>query len=563
MPVLSARYSDAGTGINLNSVTVSLNGEVVRAEITGSQASYGVSSRLRAGVGYTVSVTVQDKAGNEASASRTFRLESTGPSISNTSPTGTVQSVDVAISANYSDAGSGIKQSTAIMKVDGIRVGATPTASGISYQATRLMAGDHTVHVEVSDNFGNTSQRSWSFRVEEDPPTISSVEPEGEISDATPVLTAAYSDAGSGIDVRSVVLSLNGQVVPATVTDSQVSYEVLTALERNVTYLVHVDVADKAGNSASADSTFSLETDPPKISSTKPTGTVSEDEAASGVLISASLADDGAGVDPDSVVMWVDAEVVDADATVESVQYMAKDLAYGDHIVRVVAADMLGNTADKTWDFSVDDSTPPTVTVLSPKQDAVVGVKPVIKISYADEGSGVDLTSISVKVDGKAVMATAMAPAKPSCAKVVSAGEASYEVKLSYGAHTLTVEVKDVAGNVADAEVKFVVEGDILKLVRPHNYPNPCGGKTTITFGLSQAADVTIQIYDFTATLVATVAEGEHTPAAEKAEFKWDGMTDSGNGDQLANGVYYCKVLARTDSETKYEIVKIALVREK
>jgi hypothetical protein len=321
-------------------------------------------------------------------------------------------------------------------------------------------------------------------------------------------------------------------------------------------------VADKAGNIASGDATFSLETDPPKISSTKPTGTVDEDEAAAGVMITAKLADDGSGVDPESVIMWLDGDVVDADATVESVQYMARDLRYGDHKVRVVVADMLGNTADDDWDFSVADSTPPTVTVVSPKQNGVVGVKPLIKISYADEGSGVDLTSISVKVDDESVMAAAMAPAKPSGAKVVSAGEASYEVKLGYGAHTLTVAVKDVAGNEATAEVSFTVEGDVLKLVRPHNFPNPSKGRTTITLGLSQASDITIRIYDFTAALVATVVEDEPTQASDDVEFVWDGTTDSGDGDMLANGVYFCKILAKTDSETKYEIVKIALARE-
>jgi hypothetical protein len=562
MPVLSAKYSDSGTGVDVGSVVLSLDGKIVEAARTDSQASYGVQEPLKAGVSYTVSVTVADKAGNVANSSRIFRLESTGPSISNTSPAGTVQSVDVAVSANYSDAGSGIDQSSALMKVDGVVVPATPSASGISYQATELVAGDHTVYVEVADRFGNSSQRSWSFKVEETPPTISEVKPSGEVSDATPVLSASYSDTGTGIDVSSVVLMLNGNVVPSTKGASQVSYEVLTPLLVGVTYQVTVEVADRAGNTNTLSSTFSLETTPPQITDTDPTGTVSEEEAASGIMISAKLSDDGSGVDAASVVMWLDGDAVDANATVEGVQYMAKGLRYGDHRVRLAVADMLGNTADEEWDFSVADSTPPTLTVISPKQDAVVGVRPVIKISYADEGSGVDLTSVVVKVDGEDVMATAMAPAKPSNANVVSAGEASYEVKLGYGAHTLTVEVKDVAGNPASAEVTFTVEGDALALEKPRNVPNPFrGGDTTIAFGLSQSADVTIRIYDFTARLVATVADGVRTsPNDLVQDFKWDGTASSGEG--LANGVYFCQVLVETDSERKSEIIKIALVRD-
>jgi hypothetical protein len=560
MPVLSAKYSDAGTGIDVSTVALSLNGEVVDAEITEGQASFGVQEPLRSGVTYTVSLTVADKAGNVGSASSTFELEDRVPTISSTSPTGTVQSVDVAFSANYSDSGAGIDQSTALMKVDGAAVAATPSASGISYQATGLLAGEHTVYVEVADKFGNVGSRSWAFTVEETPPVISAVEPDGEIGDATPVISASYSDAGSGIDVSSVILKLGGEILPAVPTESGVSYKVLTALEVGVTYKVSVEVADKAGNVASDSSTFSLETDPPKISGTKPKGTVSEDDAAAGIVVEASLDDDGSGVDPDSVAMWINGEAVAAEATTESVQYTVKGLAYGDYNVRLVVADMLGNTADETWSFSVDDETPPTVTVVSPKQDAVVGVRPVIKISYADEGSGVDLTSISVKVDDKPVVATTMAPAK---ANVVSAGEASYEVKLGYGSHTLTVVVKDVAGNESTAEVTFIVEGDALSLGKAHNYPNPVKGSgTTITFGLSQEADITIRIYDFTATLVATVAEDESIAADEKVEIRWDGTTDGGDGSQLANGVYFCQILAKTGSETKSEIVKIALVRD-
>lgn len=560
MPVLSAKYSDAGTGVDVDTVALSLNGEVVDADVTDGQVSFGVQEPLRSGVTYIVSVTVADKAGNVGSASSTFELEDRVPTISSTSPTGTVQSVDVAISANYSDSGAGIDQSTALMKVDGAAIAATPSASGISYQATGLLAGDHTVYVEVADKFGNVGSRSWSFSVEQTAPVISAVEPDGEIGDATPVISATYSDAGTGVNVSSVILKLGGEILPAVPTESGVSYKVLTPLEVGVTYKVSVEVADKAGNVASDSSTFSLETDPPKISGMGPKGTVSEEDAAAGIVVEANLSDDGAGVDPDSVAMWINGDAVAAEATTESVQYTAKGLVYGDYNVRLVVADMLGNTADETWSFSVDDATPPTVTVVSPKQDAVVGVRPVIKISYADEGSGVDLTSISVKVDDKAVVATTMAPAK---ANVVSAGEASYEVRLGYGSHTLTVVVKDVAGNESTAEVTFIVEGDALSLAKAHNYPNPVRGSgTTITFGLSQESDITIRIYDFTATLVATVAEDEMTAADEKVEFAWDGTTDGGDGNQLANGVYFCQILAKTGSETKSEIVKIALVRE-
>jgi hypothetical protein len=564
MPVLSAKYSDKGTGIDVSSVVVTLNGEVVPATVGEGQVSYVVKEALIPSVGYVVGISVADKAGNIATASSSFRLETTAPVISGMTPTGTVQSIDVAVSANYSDAGSGIDITTAMMKVDGVAVNATPSASGISYQATKLTRGDHTVYVEVADNFGNVGSQSWSFKVEDTPPVIASIEPNGEINTATPVIKATYSDAGTGVNVASVVLSLNGQILPAIATATQVSFEVLNPLSKGVTYKISVQVADKAGNIASKDASFTLETTPPKISSTKPSGTVSEADAAKGVEISAKLADDGSGVNPESVKMWLDGAPVMVNATDASAIYVAKGLSYGEHNVRLVVADMLGNTTDTSWKFSVADTTPPTVTVVSPKQDDVVGVRPVIRISYADEGSGVDLTSIAVKIDDKPVSAGALAPAKPSDAKVVSAGESSYQVALDYGPHTLTVVVKDVAGNEATAEVKFMVEDENLKVIKPHNYPNPFNGNTAIKFVLSKTADVTIRVYDFTGTLVATIVEDEKItpPVKGIVEVKWDGKTDTGGGLSLATGVYFCQVVAKTESETKSEIIKLALVRD-
>jgi len=565
MPVLSAKFSDAGVGVDLKSVTMTLNGELVSATVGEGNVSFAVTEPLKPNVGYVVGVRVVDKAGNVATASSNFKLETTKPVISGMLPTGTVNSIDVAISANYSDTGSGIDIKSALMKVDGVVVPANASASGIAYRAQKLTRGDHTVYVEVSDKFGNAFSQTWSFKVEETPPVISSVEPkDGEkINTATPVLKATYSDAGTGIDVDSVVMTLNGKIVPATVSASQASYQVLEPLEKNVTYKVTVQVADMAGNIQSANSSFSLETTPPTISATAPTGTVSDTDAAKGVTISATLADDGSGVNPESVKMWVDGSPVMVLATDKSVSYVAKGLGYGEHTVKLVVADMLANVADKTWKFSVGDTTKPTVAVLSPKENQTVGVKPIIRISYADEGSGVDLTSISVKIDDKPVSAGALAPAKPSDAKVVSAGESSYEVKLAYGWHTLSVSVKDVAGNEGTAEVKFMVEGDVLNIEKAHNYPNPFKGDVTkITFGLSKKSKVSIRIYDFTNTLVATVAEDEEREAAEKVEFSWDGTTDAAGGRQLANGVYFCQIVTKTDSETKSQIIKIALVRE-
>jgi len=95
--------------------------------------------------------------------------DATAPIISSLSPSSgaSTTSTSPAISANYSDATSGIDTGTATMKLDGITVttSATVTSSGISYTADSLTIGTHSVTVTVSDKKGNQASRSWSFSV--------------------------------------------------------------------------------------------------------------------------------------------------------------------------------------------------------------------------------------------------------------------------------------------------------------------------------------------------------------------------------------------------------------
>lgn len=219
--------------------------------------------------------------------------------------------------------------------------------------------------------------------------------------------------------------------------------------------------------------------------------------------------------------------------------------------------DSVGEVATKTLTVNAvqylaeEDNTPPTVTVLSPTDGAVVGPRPKIEIRYADEGSGVDLKSISVEVDGHEIMLMPL----------VSAGEGTFDVKLDSGLHVLTVSVKDLAGNETMVEVEFIVEGPVFKLLKLHSYPNPSRGSTAIVFELSQQARISIKVYDFTtANLVTTIVEDEMD--AGVIVFRWDGTTEAGDGGRVANGAYLCEVIAKTDNHTISETFNITLLRE-
>jgi hypothetical protein len=85
------------------------------------------------------------------------------------------------------------------------------------------------------------------------------------------------------------------------------------------------------------------------------------------------------------------------------------------------------------------------------------------------------------------------------------------------------------------------------------NYPNPFNPATTIRYQLPEASHVTVSIYDLYGQWVTTIVDGD-MPAGEHTAI-WDGRNAS--GDELSSGVYLCRVIASSFSQT----IKIILLR--
>lgn len=101
---------------------------------------------------------------------KSWPKDTISPTISNLAPSSgtTVSTTSPTISASYSDAVSGINTATATISVDGTNrtSSGTVTASSISYAASGLTVGTHSVTVTVSDKAGNEATQSWVFQVD-------------------------------------------------------------------------------------------------------------------------------------------------------------------------------------------------------------------------------------------------------------------------------------------------------------------------------------------------------------------------------------------------------------
>jgi len=78
------------------------------------------------------------------------------------------------------------------------------------------------------------------------------------------------------------------------------------------------------------------------------------------------------------------------------------------------------------------------------------------------------------------------------------------------------------------------------------NYPNPFNPSTTIPFNITQAGNVTLNVYDMSGSLVKTLASDYKEAGSYKVI--WNGLNN--DGQQVASGQYILKMSAPNYSNT-------------
>jgi hypothetical protein len=126
--------------------------------------------------------------------------------------------------------------------------------------------------------------------------------------------------------------------------------------------------------------------------------------------------------------------------------------------------------------------------------------------------------------------------------------------------YKLWVQVQDSSGNVVSLgnPLSFVVDS-VWDIKNVFNYPNPFSSETYFTFILTNYADeVEIKIYTIAGRLIQNIFVPSQSGNAYCRVY-WNGRDR--DGDEVANGVYFYKVLARSNGVVKEVIGKLAKVR--
>lgn len=118
-----------------------------------------------------------------------------------------------------------------------------------------------------------------------------------------------------------------------------------------------------------------------------------------------------------------------------------------------------------------------------------------------------------------------------------------------------------VYDNIQDSEVRLRISTQ-SRLAELYNFPNPFSNGTAFTFlltGIEPPQEMEIKVYTVAGRLIRVLTYPASSMRIGYNALKWDGRDE--DGDELANGVYFYKVIARFADETNETIGRMAVLR--
>lgn len=137
-----------------------------------------------------------------------------------------------------------------------------------------------------------------------------------------------------------------------------------------------------------------------------------------------------------------------------------------------------------------------------------------------------------------------------------------YKPKLSDGEYFLRVSGVNAFGIPADTTGlnKYFSVMNEPRILNVYNYPNPFKDDTYFTFRLSQIPDeLKINIYTVAGRKIRTIDVPVNGISYDFNKIYWDGRDE--DGDQLANGVYFYRVIMKKGDKVERITEKLAIVR--
>ncbi|HBE7364979.1 TPA: Ig-like domain-containing protein [Escherichia coli] len=547
-PLTISGTSTAETG---QTVTVTLNGATYSGNVQ-ADGSWSVSVPTSAlGVlsasNYTVSATVNDKAGNPGSASHNLAVDTTAPVLT----INTVAGDDIINDAEHAQAlvisgtsTGGEAGDVVSVVLNGKTYTTTLDASGNwsvgvpAADVAALGSGAQTITASVSDRAGNSDDASRTVTVSLSAPVISINTIAGDdVINATEkgsdLALSGTSDQPAG---TAITVTLNGQNYSAT-TDASGNWSVTVPASAvsalgEATYSVTASVTNAQGNSSTASHNVQVNTALPGVT-INPVATddiINAAEAGSAQTISGQVTGAAAG---STVTVELGGKTYTATVQADlswSVSVPAADwqaLGNGELTVDASVTNAVGNTGSGTRDITIDASLPGL------RVDTVAGddVVNIIEHAQAQVITGTSSgfaagTALTVVINNQTYAATVLAngswsvgvpaadvsnwPAGTLNITVSGANSAGTQTSIT---HPLTVDLTTVA-----VSINSITSDDVINAAEKGAALTLSGSTSGVEAG--QTVTITFGGKTYTTTVAANGSWSTTVPAADMAALR-------------------------------------------
>ena len=526
---VSATASD---NVGIASVQFQVDGANVGSALTSAPYNFSWNTTSVSNASHMLTAVAKDAAGNTATSAvvtvTVNNTDTTPPTVSITSPANnaTVNGT-ITVSATASD---NVGVASVQLQVDGANVGAADTTApyNFSWNTTSVSNASHTLTAVAKDAAGNTTT-SAGVKVtvnnsDTTPPTVSITSPANNATvNGTITVSATASD---NVGVASVQLQVDGANVGAADTTAPYNFSWNTTSVSNASHTLTAVAKDAAGNTTTSAgvkvTVNNSDTTPPTVSITSP----ANNATVNGTITVSATASDNVGVA--SVQLQVDgANVGAADTSAPySFSWNTTSVSNASHTLTAVAKDAAGNTTTSAGvkvTVNNTDTTPPTVSITSPANNATVNGTITVSATASDN---VGVASVQLQVDGANVGAADTSAPYSFSWNTTSVSNAS---------HTLTAVAKDAAGNTTtSASVKVTVNnGDTtpptVSITSPSNNATVSG---TVSVSANASDNVGVATVQFQ-------VDGNNVGSADTTSpynFSWN-TTSYANGSHALTAI--------------------------
>jgi len=394
-----------------------------------------------------VTFTAKDAAGNLATDSSTVTVVDTiPPSITITQPVNgsKFNTTSITVKGTVSDT----TLTTVQILVDSASQGNATLNNAVWTKALTIAEGSHTITAEAKGAANNTASTHVSIVIDTTAPTLSITSPANNavLNTSNIHIAGAASDANG---IVSVHISIDNSAF--TLASGTTSWSFNATLPDG-THTITAKATDMASNTNKASVTITVST-PSGITITSPSNGVELNSR--NVTITGKV---NSPLNVLSVKVAIDGTMplpVSVNATSGIWKFGPITLVEGAHTVKAILTNLVNNTATATSSFIID-TTPPSVSIRSPANNATLNTTIVKVNGTASDANGI--ASVVVSVDNGAASAASFD---------ASTGKWTLQITLTNGTHTINAAATDMAGNKAMVSISVKVLTSIVDTIAP------------------------------------------------------------------------------------------------